>query len=173
MGRLSVCLIEARPGDVSHACDAALPVQHFCVRQMTLTTFRSSLNCNCRHFRASRLGWPDSWSITCSVFPEGQLVVADPSGRILGSASSLLIDWDDYAESANWSAITGEWHHSIPTIPSARPVWRGHRRGSHGPPAGHRHGALRGTQGTNSRAGDQAAAHRRPHSRLRCSRRTD
>ena len=37
------------------------------------------------------------------VFPEGQLVVADPVGRILGSASSLLIDWDDYAESANWS----------------------------------------------------------------------
>ena len=25
----------------------------------------------------------------------------------MGSASSLLIDWDDYAESANWSAITG------------------------------------------------------------------
>jgi GNAT superfamily N-acetyltransferase len=42
-----------------------------------------------------------------SVFPEGQLVVSDPTGRILGSASSLIIDWDDYAESANWSAITG------------------------------------------------------------------
>jgi GNAT superfamily N-acetyltransferase len=41
------------------------------------------------------------------IFPEGQLVVSGPSGRILGSASSLIIDWDDYAESANWSAITG------------------------------------------------------------------
>jgi hypothetical protein len=29
-------------------------------------------------------------------------------GCILGSASSLLIDWDDYAESANWSLITGD-----------------------------------------------------------------
>ncbi len=27
---------------------------------------------------------------------------------LLGSSSSLLIDWDDYAESANWSAITGD-----------------------------------------------------------------
>jgi predicted amidohydrolase/GNAT superfamily N-acetyltransferase len=42
------------------------------------------------------------------IFPEGQLVVCDSSGCILGSASSLLIDWDDYAESANWSLITGD-----------------------------------------------------------------
>ncbi len=42
------------------------------------------------------------------VFPEGQLVVSDQTGRILGSASSLLIDWDDYAESARWPAITGQ-----------------------------------------------------------------
>jgi predicted amidohydrolase/GNAT superfamily N-acetyltransferase len=42
------------------------------------------------------------------VFPEGQLVAADESGRILGSASSLIIDWDDYAESAKWSTITGQ-----------------------------------------------------------------
>jgi predicted N-acetyltransferase YhbS len=42
------------------------------------------------------------------VFPEGQLVAADESGRILGSASSLIIDWDDYSESAKWSTITGQ-----------------------------------------------------------------
>jgi predicted amidohydrolase/GNAT superfamily N-acetyltransferase len=42
-----------------------------------------------------------------AVFPEGQLVAVDETGRILGSASSLIIDWDDYAESAKWSAITG------------------------------------------------------------------
>jgi ribosomal protein S18 acetylase RimI-like enzyme len=41
-----------------------------------------------------------------AIFPEGQLVAADESGQVLGSASSLIIDWDDYAESANWSAIT-------------------------------------------------------------------
>jgi len=42
-----------------------------------------------------------------SVFPEGQLVAIDAAGRIVGSASSLIIDWDDYAESAKWSSITG------------------------------------------------------------------
>ena len=33
-----------------------------------------------------------------TIFPEGQLVAVDESGRVLGSASSLIIDWDDYAE---------------------------------------------------------------------------
>jgi len=41
------------------------------------------------------------------VFPEGQLVAVDDQKSLLGSASSLLIDWDDYAESAKWSTITG------------------------------------------------------------------
>jgi len=43
-----------------------------------------------------------------AVFPEGQLVAVDEAGQILGSASSLIIDWDDYSEDANWSAITGD-----------------------------------------------------------------
>lgn len=42
-----------------------------------------------------------------AVFPEGQYVAVDDAGKIVGSASSLIIDWDDYAESAKWSAITG------------------------------------------------------------------
>jgi predicted amidohydrolase/GNAT superfamily N-acetyltransferase len=42
-----------------------------------------------------------------SVFPAGQMVAVDEQGSILGSASSLIIDWDDYAESAKWSSITG------------------------------------------------------------------
>jgi predicted amidohydrolase/GNAT superfamily N-acetyltransferase len=42
-----------------------------------------------------------------AVFPEGQLVAVDETGKIVGSASSLIIDWDDYAESAKWSVITG------------------------------------------------------------------
>jgi predicted amidohydrolase/ribosomal protein S18 acetylase RimI-like enzyme len=43
-----------------------------------------------------------------AVFPEGQLVATDPTGSVVGSASSLIIDWDDYAESAKWSVITGQ-----------------------------------------------------------------
>ena len=42
-----------------------------------------------------------------AVFPEGQLIAVDQAGRLVGSSSSLIIDWDDYAESAKWSAITG------------------------------------------------------------------
>jgi predicted N-acetyltransferase YhbS len=41
------------------------------------------------------------------VFPEGQLVATDETEQILGSASSLIIDWDDYSEDAKWSTITG------------------------------------------------------------------
>lgn len=41
------------------------------------------------------------------VFPEGQLVGVNSAGEIIGSASSLIIDWDDYAESAQWPIITG------------------------------------------------------------------
>lgn len=41
-----------------------------------------------------------------SVFPEGQLVATDDDGRVIGSASSLIIDWDDYAEDAKWVTIT-------------------------------------------------------------------
>jgi predicted amidohydrolase/GNAT superfamily N-acetyltransferase len=42
------------------------------------------------------------------VFPEGQLVAVGENGQLLGSASSLIIDWDDYSESAKWSVITGD-----------------------------------------------------------------
>jgi predicted amidohydrolase/ribosomal protein S18 acetylase RimI-like enzyme len=51
---------------------------------------------------------PEQLEHHLGIFPEGQLVVFDTRDRILGSASSLIIDWDDYAESANWSAITGQ-----------------------------------------------------------------
>src|SRR5208283_2121570 len=43
-----------------------------------------------------------------SLFPEGQLVAVDENGRVVGSSSSLIIDWDDYADSAKWSLITGD-----------------------------------------------------------------
>lgn len=39
-------------------------------------------------------------------FPEGQLVTTDQEDRIVGAISALIIDWDDYTESAHWSTIT-------------------------------------------------------------------
>lgn len=42
-----------------------------------------------------------------AVFPEGQLVAEDVAGRLVGSASALVILWADYDERASWSTITG------------------------------------------------------------------
>lgn len=41
------------------------------------------------------------------VFPEGQLVAVDPGGRVVGSASSLIIRWDEYDDLSSWDEITG------------------------------------------------------------------
>jgi GNAT superfamily N-acetyltransferase len=42
-----------------------------------------------------------------AVFPEGQLVAADEeSGRIIGMAASLVIDWDDYDLANTWRDFT-------------------------------------------------------------------
>lgn len=40
-------------------------------------------------------------------FPEGQFVALDPAGRVVGSASSLVIHWDGSNELASWDKLTG------------------------------------------------------------------
>lgn len=43
-----------------------------------------------------------------SVFPDGQLVAVDPdSDRVLGTAMSLVIRWDDYGFDTDWNDFTG------------------------------------------------------------------
>jgi predicted amidohydrolase/GNAT superfamily N-acetyltransferase len=89
----------------------ARPPPHFnpfCVRQMTLDDILRSSNCKCARFPACRPGGPSSWSVISRSFPRGSWWPFRPGRPHLGSASSLLIDWDDYAESANWSSITGD-----------------------------------------------------------------
>jgi predicted amidohydrolase/GNAT superfamily N-acetyltransferase len=77
------------------------------VRQMTEKDVQDVISLQ-RQVYPDMLSWSrDELARHLTIFPEGQLVAVDESGRILGSASSLLIDWDDYAESAKWSAITG------------------------------------------------------------------
>jgi GNAT superfamily N-acetyltransferase len=42
-------------------------------------------------------------------FPEGQFVAVDvDSQQVLGMATTLIVDWDDYDIAASWSEITGE-----------------------------------------------------------------
>ena len=84
------------------------PVNQFCVRQMTLADIESVIQVQVRAF-PGQIPWsPAHLAHHLEIFPEGQFVVEDTAGCVLGSASSLLIDWDDYAESANWSSITGQ-----------------------------------------------------------------
>jgi len=83
------------------------PREQFCVRRMTLDDVPAVIE-QLRHAFPGEPPWrPEQMARHLEVFPDGQLVVSDKTGRILGSASSLIIDWDDYAESAQWSAITG------------------------------------------------------------------
>jgi predicted amidohydrolase/GNAT superfamily N-acetyltransferase len=77
------------------------------VRQMTAADIQAVIDMQSRVFPEDLRWTPDEIAHHLAVFPEGQLVAVDETGRIIGSASSLIIDWDDYAESAKWSAITG------------------------------------------------------------------
>ncbi len=54
-------------------------------------------------------GWTEEQlALHLAVFPEGQLIAVNSKGDIAGSSSSLIIDWDDYSESADWMTITGQ-----------------------------------------------------------------
>lgn len=85
----------------------ANPIKHFCVRPMTLDDIPAVIDLQVRAFPGKPPWGAEQLARHIEIFPEGQLVALDETGRVLGSASSLIIDWDDYAESANWSVITG------------------------------------------------------------------
>ncbi|MGA9394070.1 MAG: hypothetical protein WCA83_01030 [Azonexus sp.] len=57
--------------------------------------------------------YPDipPWSLTklqkqLAIFPQGQIVAESENG-LVGSASSLIVLWDDWSESHDWNEITG------------------------------------------------------------------
>jgi GNAT superfamily N-acetyltransferase len=61
--------------------------------------------------RLSHAGTP-AWTLKQfeghrNVFPEGQLV-ALCDGEVVGAASSLVLQWDDYALEHDWNSVTGE-----------------------------------------------------------------
>jgi GNAT superfamily N-acetyltransferase len=77
------------------------------IRQMMATDTPGVLELQSRVFPETLRWTADELSQHLSIFAEGQLVAINERGAIVGSASSLIIDWDDYAESAKWSSITG------------------------------------------------------------------
>ena len=89
------------------------------VRRMTRDDISAIVDLQSRVFAGMNPWKAETLGRHLTIFPEGQLVAVDESGRVLGSASSLVIDWDDYAESAKWSVITGAGH-LIPITPSAK-----------------------------------------------------
>lgn len=76
------------------------------VRPMTFADIPSVIDLQTRAFPGQTPWQSEQLEQHLKIFPEGQLIVAGPDGGVLGSSSSLLIDWDDYAEEANWSSIT-------------------------------------------------------------------
>jgi predicted N-acetyltransferase YhbS len=42
------------------------------------------------------------------LFPEGQIVALDGAGRVVGSASSLIVQWAAFNDRATWDEITAE-----------------------------------------------------------------
>ena len=85
----------------------ANPLKHFRVRPMTLDDIPAVIDLQVRAFPGKPPWGAEQLGHHLEIFPEGQIVAVDQTDRVLGSASSLIIDWDDYAESANWSVITG------------------------------------------------------------------
>ncbi|MFN3430004.1 MAG: carbon-nitrogen hydrolase, partial [Candidatus Sericytochromatia bacterium] len=41
-------------------------------------------------------------------FPEGQVVALDGAGRVVGSASSLIVRWSDFEDTSSWETITAD-----------------------------------------------------------------
>jgi ribosomal protein S18 acetylase RimI-like enzyme len=84
------------------------PLNPFVVRQMTLDDVSSVIELMERAFPGKPPWGSELMARHLEIFPEGQFVAVDGTGCIVGSSSSLIIDWDDYAESANWAVITGK-----------------------------------------------------------------
>jgi predicted amidohydrolase/GNAT superfamily N-acetyltransferase len=76
------------------------------IRLMTLKDLPGVIELQHRAFPTMTVWTLEELTSHLTIFPEGQFVAVDSTGRIVGSASSLIIDWDDYAESAHWSTIT-------------------------------------------------------------------
>jgi predicted amidohydrolase/GNAT superfamily N-acetyltransferase len=77
------------------------------IRQMAFSDIPMVVELQKRVFPGMPIWTSEELAHHLAVFPEGQLVATDEVGQILGSASSLIIDWDDYSEGAKWSTITG------------------------------------------------------------------
>jgi ribosomal protein S18 acetylase RimI-like enzyme len=77
------------------------------VRRMTEADIPGVVALQKRAFPKMSPWTPNQLKRHMATFPEGQLVALDRAGRVVGSASSLVVRWDDYEDHAGWNEITG------------------------------------------------------------------
>lgn len=77
------------------------------VRPMTEADIEGVVALQKRAFPKMPPWTPNQLRRNMRTFPEGQLVAVDPAGRVLGSASSLIVRWADYEDAASWNVVTG------------------------------------------------------------------
>lgn len=78
------------------------------VQPMTLEDVPAVVDLQARAYTGTPTWTPEELAHHIERFPEGQLIAVDEAGKVVGSSSSLIVDWDDYAESASWVAITAD-----------------------------------------------------------------
>lgn len=83
------------------------PATTITVRPMTAADIPAVIALQGRAFPGMPSWSADQLASHLRVFADGQLVAVDDRGRVVGSASSLVILWDDYDDLAPWTEITG------------------------------------------------------------------
>lgn len=77
------------------------------VRPMTEADIEGVVALQKRAFPKMPPWTPNQLRRNMRIFPEGQLVALDAQGRVIGSASSLIVRWRGFADAASWNEVTG------------------------------------------------------------------
>ena len=104
-GATTGAVIELLPGEAGAASATA---SGLCVRHTAVRDFpRIREICHACYPTVAPWG-PATLMQHLEIFARGQLVVVDAAdGRVLGSASSLIVHWSDYGSAHTWNQITG------------------------------------------------------------------
>jgi GNAT superfamily N-acetyltransferase len=76
------------------------------VRQMTEADIPGVVRLQTRAFPKLKPWTPQQLRRHMTRFPEGQLVTVDATGRVIGSASALVVRWEGFADHLPWGVVT-------------------------------------------------------------------
>lgn len=100
-------LVDRRMPDPQPAIDLTKFEKPILLRQMTETDIPRIIELQTRCFPDMKPWTPSQLSSHLGHFPDGQLVV-EVDGKVVGSASSLILDFDAYEENHSFKDISGE-----------------------------------------------------------------